>query len=127
MAEVTGSNPVAPTRFFKQMAFVTFVEMPIFSRRIAEVMDDGEYGRLQESLSRCPEQGALIPGGRGIRKMRWAARGRGKRGGARVVYYCATASGQILMLFVYAKSEKEDLTAEQLKILRDTVAKEYPT
>ena len=108
------------------MTFVTFVEMPVFSRRLPEVMSDGDYGRLQEELCRRPEEGALIPGGRGIRKIRWTAGGRGKRGGARVIYYCATARGQILMLYVYAKSEREDLTMEQLRILRDIVAKEYP-
>jgi len=64
-----------------------------------------------------PDAGDLIPGGGGLRKIRWSAQGRGKRGGVRVIYYWAVRQEQILMLLMYAKNERDDLTVEQLKVL----------
>ena len=65
-----------------------------------------------------PEAGALIVGTGGARKVRWAARGRGKSGGVRVIYYYATAQGVILMLTGYAKGEQETLTDTQKRARR---------
>jgi len=53
-------------------------------------------------------------------------KGKGKRGGSRVIYYWAATSEQLLMLLIYSKSEREDLTREQLKILKKIVEEEYP-
>ncbi len=61
-----------------------------------------------------------------MRKLRWAAQGRGKRGGVRVIYYWAVVQDKILMLFMYAKNEQDDLTPDQLKVLRRIVEEEYP-
>jgi len=66
-----------------------------------------------------------IPGSGGLRKLRWSLPGRGKRGGARVIYYWAVIQEQLLMLFMYPKSERDDLTAAQIKILRTIVEEEY--
>ena len=71
-------------------------------------------------LIRDPESGALIPRSRGLRKIRWRAPGRGKRGGIRVIYYLVTPE-QIYMLFAYAKNKQENLTQEQLQRLRNLV------
>ncbi len=73
-----------------------------------------------------PAAGALIPGGHGLRKIRWLGSGRGKRGGVRVIYYWAVLQEQILMLLMYAKNERDDLTVEQLKVLRRIIEEEYP-
>jgi hypothetical protein len=73
-----------------------------------------------------PDLGNIIVGSGGLRKFRWAAKGRGKSGGARVVYYWAVAPDTLLMLHVYSKSRKEDLTKDELKELRQVVEKEYP-
>ena len=73
-----------------------------------------------------PDAGDLIPGGGGLRKIRWSAQGRGKRGGVRVIYYWAVRQEQILMLLIYAKNERDDLTVEQLKVLRRIIEEEYP-
>lgn len=73
-------------------------------------------------LCKHPEDGAIIPNSGGIRKMRWAASGRGKRGGARIIYYFANEAGRILLLEVYAKNEKENLTADNLKDLKNAVS-----
>ena len=63
----------------------------------------------------------MIPEGKGLRKLRWAGGGKGKRGGLRIIYYLYLNEGQIYMIFAYQKSEQEDLTREQLRILADYV------
>ena len=69
--------------------------------------------------------GAVMVGSGGLRKVRWAAQGRGKRGGVRVIYYWAVEQDRLLMLLMYPKSEKDDLSREQLIILRNIVEEEY--
>jgi len=66
-----------------------FVETPIFTKEVLDLLDDDEYRALQLALIFRPEQGAIIPGSGGLRKLRWGVRGRGKRGGLRVIYYQA--------------------------------------
>jgi hypothetical protein len=104
------------------MAYIgrmVFVETPVFTRRIAACLDDDEYGRLQLYLGLHPESGKIIQGSGGMRKLRWAGSGRGKRGGLRVIYCWWVSKDRISMLMVYPKNEKDDLTAEQLKQLRN--------
>jgi mRNA-degrading endonuclease RelE of RelBE toxin-antitoxin system len=98
---------------------MVFVETPVFTRRIAGYLEDDEYGRLQSFLALHPHAGKIIQGSGGIRKLRWAGSGRGKRGGLRVIYYWWVSKDRISMLTIYPKSEKDDLTAEQLKQLRN--------
>ena len=100
-------------------------ETPVFSRRLPDVMDDEEYAFLQFARVVNPQMGVVIPGTGGIRKMRWAGSGRGKRGGARIIYFVALDDGQILMLYVYAKNDRGDLSESQKKALRAIVEAEY--
>jgi len=72
-----------------------------------------------------PEAGKVVPGSGGIRKVRWAASGRGKRGGARILYYLANRQNQIFMLYAFAKNERVDLTKDQLSVLKKAVATEF--
>jgi mRNA-degrading endonuclease RelE of RelBE toxin-antitoxin system len=102
-----------------------FLETSVFTRQVTSLLTDDEYGQLQMTLSAHPDAGAIIPHGGGLRKIRWSMTGRGKRGGVRVVYYWVTAQDQILMLFMYPKSEKDDLTPRQLGMLREIVEKEF--
>src|SRR5471032_670175 len=99
--------------------WMVFVETPIFTRRIADYLDDDEYSRLQSFLALYPHTGKIIQGSGGIRKLRWAGSGRGKRGGLRVIYYWWVAKDRISMLLLYPKNEMDDLTADQLKLLKD--------
>lgn len=65
---------------------LSFIETKLFTKLVNEHLSDEEYARLQEVLIRDPETGDLIPGSGGIRKVRWGVKGRGKRGGIRVIY-----------------------------------------
>jgi hypothetical protein len=96
----------------------SFTETIRFTRRLFRYLDDDEYSRLQNLLLKKPTAGSVIPGGGGLRKLRWAASGRGKRGGARVIYYLALSYGRILLLDIYAKNEQADLTKDELKTLQ---------
>jgi len=102
-----------------------FIETPVFTRDVVALLSDDEYRSLQLALAFRPEAGALIRGSGGLRKIRWAVSGRGKRGGVRVIYYWATAEDQIFMLLIYRKNQQEDLTPQQLKILRKIVREEF--
>lgn len=94
------------------------IETSVFTRRIKELMSDDEYKELQEALVTRPEMGAIIQGTGGLRKVRWKLESTGKSGGVRAIYYWVTADEQIYMLYVYPKSEQENLTAEQKKALK---------
>ncbi len=97
------------------------IENSFFTRRIKEVISDDEYSQLQRALVVNPEAGAVILGGGGLRKLRWAVSGKGKSGGLRIIYYWYAGEEIIYMLFVYKKSEQEDLTSKQKKILKEYV------
>jgi len=94
-----------------------FVETPVFTRQITALADDETYSELQQELVRDPEAGDIIKGAGGIRKIRIAAKGHGKRGGARVIYYYFVSESRLGMLLAYPKNERDDLTAAQKKTL----------
>jgi hypothetical protein len=105
---------------------MVIIETSIFTRQVQELLSDEEYRELQIALVQRPAAGAVIAGSGGLRKLRWATKGKGKRGGSRVIYYWAVTQDQLLMLFIYRKSEQEDLTREQLKTLKKIIEEEYP-
>ncbi len=94
-----------------------FIETPVFTKDIREFLSDEEYRALQTALMLRPQQGALIRGTGGLRKIRWARKGKGKRGGFRVIYYWHEQTQSSYMLLIYAKNEQEELTSKQQKIL----------
>ena len=97
---------------------MVIIETRIFTRRIKELMGDDEYRELQEALVNRPGMGDIIQGTKGLRKVRWRQEGRGKSGGVRVIYYWMTKNEQIYMLYIYQKTKQEDLTSEQVKMLK---------
>jgi hypothetical protein len=102
-----------------------FVETPIFTKVITTLLDDDEYRSLQVALMLRPEQGPVIRGAGGLRKVRWARAGTGKRGGLRVIYYWAPTESAFYMLYAYAKNEQGDLTPGQARELGRLVRKEF--
>ena len=102
-----------------------FVETPVFTRAVTSLLSDEEYRQLQLALLIRPEQGALIPGSGGLRKLRWGAQGRGKRGGVRVIYYWHAGEQCFYVLLIYAKAVQDDMTPAQLRVLRRLVQEEF--
>ena len=102
-----------------------FVETPVFTAIIRDLLPDDEYRALQSALLLRPEQGAIIPGSGGIRKLRWSGRGRGKRGGLRVISFWFVSEGVVYMLYAYATGVADDLTPAQIKVLRGLVKEEF--
>ncbi|HEY6894040.1 MAG TPA: type II toxin-antitoxin system RelE/ParE family toxin [Rhodanobacteraceae bacterium] len=94
-----------------------FVETPIFTAQIKALVSDEEYATLQRELAADPEAGDVIVGTGGLRKIRMAAKGKGKRGGARVIYFYFMADDRIAMLLAYCKGVKDDLSAKEKRIL----------
>ncbi len=105
---------------------MVIVETKAFTAKIGELLTDDEYRALQLALIQRPSAGSVIPGTGSLRKLRWASSGRGKRGGARIIYFWFMAPGKLLLLFAYAKNERDDLTSAQRQALRTIVEAEYP-
>jgi mRNA-degrading endonuclease RelE of RelBE toxin-antitoxin system len=91
----------------------------VFSKRVQQHLNDDDYAEMQAFLAAQPEAGSIIKGSGGMRKLRWAGSGRGKRGGLRVIYYWWVAKDRISLLLVYPKNEMDDLSADQLKQLKN--------
>ncbi|MHB8867641.1 MAG: type II toxin-antitoxin system RelE/ParE family toxin [Thermoleophilia bacterium] len=104
---------------------MVIVETPIFTKQVLDTLSGDEYRLLQRTLLEHPDSGTRIPGSGGLRKLRWSAEGRGKRGGLRVIYYWFTAQDTILLLFIYPKNVQDDLTPDQLRQLKKIVEEEY--
>ena len=100
---------------------MVFIETAYYTRIIADYLSDEEQGKLQAHLIEHPDDGDVIKGAGGIRKVRWGAKGKGKSGGVRVIYYWRTARGHIYLLNIYAKNEASDLTEKEKEYLKKLV------
>lgn len=100
-------------------AGMEFSRLATFERTAIGLLSEADVLDLEISLMERPEAGALIPGGRGLRKLRRPARGQGKRGGARVIYYYVATAQHIYLVFAYAKNERENLTPKQIQQLAE--------
>lgn len=98
-----------------------FIESRIFTQQLPNYLTDDSYAEMQAFLCRQPDFGDLIRGAGGLRKLRWRASGRGKRGGLRVIYYWRVNPERIYCLTLFAKNEMEDLSVSDTRILRDLV------
>jgi hypothetical protein len=98
-----------------------FIEDAGFLKRRKGLLDDDQLFALMEWLAVHPEVGNVIPGSGGLRKVRWAVKGHGKRGGARVIYFWWIGYERILLLDIYTKGEREDLSACEIEKLKRKV------
>jgi mRNA-degrading endonuclease RelE of RelBE toxin-antitoxin system len=92
-----------------------FIEAPIFTKYIYDYLTDEEYMGLQSYLLQFPEFGNIVPGSGGVRKLRWAMMGRGKRGGIRIIYYFKKQDDEIWLLTIYSKSEMTNIPNHVLR------------
>ena len=102
-----------------------FIETPVITREVTELLDDEQYQCLQLALVLRPRLGATIPRSGGLRKLRWSLPGVGKRGGIRVIYFWDEPSETLFMLYAYRKNAQEDLTVHQLRVLAGLVREEF--
>jgi hypothetical protein len=98
---------------------LTFVETETFSRLLRDVVSDDDYAEFQRDLSQHPDKGGLLQGGGGVRKMRLAARGKGKSGGARVLYLYLRQRERIYLLYLFTKGDADNLSAQGKKAMRE--------
>ncbi len=101
---------------------ITVAETPLFIRQAERFWDDAEREAFVDFIARNPEAGDLIPEAGGLRKIRWAKAGTGKRGGTRVIYFYHHAECPLYLLMVYAKARQENLTADEKRTLRKLAA-----
>jgi len=103
-----------------------FFESPAFTRFLREYLSEEEYRSLQHLLALNPALGEVMPGTGGFRKLRWAdqRRGKGRRGGLRIIYYYFSVEQQIWLMTIYGKDEADDLTPKEKKTLHAAIAAE---
>ena len=97
---------------------MVFIETPIFTVDVQELLSDEDYAALQQTLVTQPNAGDVIAGTGDLSKIRWTTAGRGKRGGTRVIYYHIVVQAQIRMILIYRKGIKDDLTPREKAVLR---------
>lgn len=104
-----------------RIVIVKFIETPIFTKQVTTTLNDDAYRALQEALLLRPELGVLIRGSGGLRKVRWQTGQTGRRSGVRIIYYWQVTEETIFLLMIYRKTHQQDLSRDQIKILRRTV------
>lgn len=100
---------------------LTFIETKLFTRLVGEYLSDDEYAAMQQMLAADPTAGVVVPKSGGLRKLRWGAKARGKRGGVRVIYYAKIKQRVIWMLTIYAKNVAETIPANILRKIREEI------
>ena len=125
MAAWTGLCGLAALNAIRQCRIIpkvfSFIETKLFTRLVLQYLTDDEYWELQKLLIVRPDAGDVVPGTGGVRKLRWRAAGRGKRGGYRVVYYAQVERGVIWMLTMYPKNVSDNIPAHVLRAIRREV------
>ena len=100
---------------------LTVIETPLFSKLWPAYWSEDERGAFAAFMSTHPDEGDVVQGSGGVRKVRWSRAGSGKSGGVRVIYFVRNDLGELVLLFMYAKSKMESLKASTLKELRDAI------
>ena len=101
---------------------ITVLQLPKFKAEATELIGTDGIEAQAVYLIDHPDAGDVIPGSGGVRKLRWAAKGKGKRGGARIIYLYVVVAGRVYLIRCYAKNVKADLTADEKKQLRQIAA-----
>lgn len=100
---------------------LTVIETPLFSKLWPAYWSEDERGAFAAFIAEHPDQGDVVAGSGGMRKVRWSRAGSGKSGGVRVIYFVRNDLCELVLLFMYAKSNMDSLKASTLKEMRDAV------
>jgi len=101
-----------------------FIETTVFTKLLPKYLTDDEYRAFQWYLLAYPEVGDVVPGSGGVRKIRWAPEGKGKRGGIRVMYYWKKSAMEIWLFTLYSKNEKATIPGHILKKIAEEIKNE---
>jgi len=104
---------------------MVIIETTVFTRQVERLLTDEEYRQFQADIIDRPGHGSVIPRSGGLRKIRWGYRGKGKRGGVRVIYYWVVDRDRVLMLYMYPKNVQDNLSPSHLNALAKMVKEEY--
>lgn len=99
----------------------TVIETPVYSDKVSGILTEDERDAFAAFIAANPTAGSVVRGSGGIRKVRWARKGRGKSGGARVIYFNRLANGEIWLLTIYAKGYKSTIPAHELKLIKEAI------
>ena len=99
----------------------TVIETPVYSSKVNRILTEDERDTFAAFISTNPISGTVIRGSGGIRKVRWAQQGRGKSGGARIIYYNRLANGEIWLLTIYAKGDRATIPPHELRLIKETI------
>lgn len=100
---------------------ITIAETHSFQKESQKILGESEVDKLKNFLSLNPHSGDIIPGLRGIRKIRWQVNQKGKSGGARIIYFFYNTNMPVFLLDIYRKSEKSDMSFKEKKMLNNMV------
>lgn len=103
----------------------TLIESPIFTKHWPDYWLEEERGEFAAWLAENPDEGNVVPGSGGVRKVRWSRPGQGKRGGVRVIYFNQTSASLIWLLTIYVKSRQKNAPAHILKALKEELVDGY--
>jgi len=109
---------------YTYLMYLTVAQTVVFEKYAAKIWSDDELEQFVNWIALNPLAGDVIPGSGGLRKVRWAAGGRGKRGGARVTYYNVLKDGKVWLLMAYTKAKFDNLPSSVLKELKNAIHQE---
>ena len=99
----------------------TVIETPVYSHKIGAILTAEEREAVAAFISANPMSGSVVRGSGGVRKVRWAQQGKGKSGGARIIYYNRLANSEIWLLTIYAKRDRSTIPAHELRLIKETI------
>ena len=97
----------------------TIIESKLFERQWPSVWTDAEHDEFIDWLAKNPDAGDVIPSGHGIRKVRWRRAGVGKSGGVRIIYARYDEYGNLILITIYAKSDRENISVKEIRKIKD--------
>jgi hypothetical protein len=106
------------------VSMYTVIETPVYSKLAEGILTENERDSFAVFVASNPQAGSVVRGSGGVRKVRWAQQGRGKSGGARIIYYNKLNNGEIWLLTIYAKGDRSTLPSHELKVIKEAIDRE---